>query len=125
MTASPQVQNKGPKSLDSFRQHTYKTQVYQLACHVGVPEAIIGRPPTSDTYCAECTQDWFFFRMPFELMDQMWYALEQQVPAEVTATIPLVPPELVERAYRDLAHKSRTTEYLRLTPLLIEASLGR
>ena len=30
--------------------HLYKTQVYALAAHVGVPEEIRRRPPTTDTF---------------------------------------------------------------------------
>ena len=30
--------------------HLYKTQVYAMARHLGVPEAICNRPPTTDTY---------------------------------------------------------------------------
>ena len=34
----------------------YKTQVYQVAAHLGVPQEIIDRTPTTDTYTAEQTQ---------------------------------------------------------------------
>ena len=51
----------------------YKTQVYQLAKHLGVPESIIKRTPTTDTYSAEQTQEEFFYQLPFDLMDRYWY----------------------------------------------------
>ena len=51
--------------------HLYKSQIYQLASFLGVPEAIRQRPPTSDTYSAPCTQEEFFFRVPFELNDRL------------------------------------------------------
>ncbi len=60
--------------------HLYKTQVYQLAEYLGVPEVIRKRPPTSDTYSAVSSQEEFFFRLPFETMDLLWYAQEHQVP---------------------------------------------
>jgi hypothetical protein len=34
--------------------HLQKSRVYQLAMHLGVPEEIRQRPPTSDAYGAEC-----------------------------------------------------------------------
>ena len=40
--------------------HLYKTQVYQLAEFLEIPEAIRKRPPTSDTYSAEHTEEFFF-----------------------------------------------------------------
>ncbi len=30
--------------------HLYKSQVYELARHIGVPDAVLERPPTTDTY---------------------------------------------------------------------------
>jgi NAD+ synthase len=41
--------------------HLFKTQVYQLARYLGVPEEIQQRPPTTDTYSASCTQEEFSF----------------------------------------------------------------
>src|SRR4029078_2419136 len=49
--------------------HLYKSQVYQLAAYLGVPEEIQRRPPTTDTYSLEQSQDEFFFSLPYELMD--------------------------------------------------------
>ena len=37
--------------------HLYKTQVYQLAAFLGVPEDICNRPPTTDTYSMPQGQD--------------------------------------------------------------------
>lgn len=56
--------------------HLYKTQVYQIAHHIGVPQEIIARTPTTDTYTAEQTQEDFFYQMPFEQMDLIWYGWE-------------------------------------------------
>ena len=65
--------------------HLYKTQVYQLAAHLDVPEAIQTRTPTTDTYSAPSTQEEFFFRLPYETMDLLWYAQEHGVSVEETA----------------------------------------
>lgn len=97
--------------------HLYKTQVYQLAEYLEVPLEIRERPPTSDTYSAASTQEEFFFRLPFELMDLLWYALEQSVPAEKAARVLDLSPEQVQRVFDDLTRKQRTTAYLRTPPL--------
>jgi len=97
--------------------HLYKTQVYQLAEHLDVPEAIRTRPPTSDTYSAGSTQEEFFFRLPFETLDLLWYAWEHEVPApEVAGELDLAEDQ-VERAYHDFRRKKQTTEFLRAPPL--------
>ena len=97
--------------------HLYKTQVYQLAEYLEVPLEIRSRPPTSDTYSAESTQEEFFFRLPFATMDLIWYGLDNEIPAEVVAAEMDLEPEQVTRVYTDLTQKRRTTEYLRTPPL--------
>src|SRR5436190_12950108 len=67
--------------------HLFKTQIYQLARHLGVPEGIQTRPPTTDTYSAPQSQEEFFYRLPFEQMDLMWLALESGVSADEAAKV--------------------------------------
>lgn len=100
--------------------HLYKTQVYQLAEYLQIPEEIRTRPPTSDTYSAGSTQEEFFFRIPFELMDLIWYGLEHGVPAESVAAELALEPAQVQRVYNDLTRKQQTTTYLRTPPLGID-----
>jgi NAD+ synthase len=96
--------------------HLFKMQVYQLAAHLGVPEEIQRRTPTTDTYSAECTQEEFFFRVPFEIGDVIWYAMEKDVPlAEVAKELNLT-VEQVEHIQRDIQRKIKATEYLRAEP---------
>ena len=104
--------------------HLYKTQVYQLAEYLGVPEEIRTRPPTSDTYSASSTQEEFFFRLPFELMDLLWYALEHDIPAAEAAQEMGLAEEQVQRVYDDLQRKARTTDYLRMPPLGLDEAPG-
>jgi len=97
--------------------HLYKTQVYQLAAHLGVPEEIQRRTPTTDTYSAPCSQEEFFFRLPFETMDLLWYAKEHGVPPAEAAQATGLAEVQVQRAFADFERKHRTTDYLRC-PLL-------
>ena len=99
--------------------HLHKTQVYQLAAHLGVLDEVRQRPPTSDTYSAECTQEEFFFRLPFELMDTLWSAQERGIPAAEVAEALGLEPHQAERAFDDFSRKRRTTEYLRTPPVLL------
>lgn len=107
--------------------HCLKTQIYQLAEYLGVPEAIRTRTSTTDTYSASCTQEEFFFRLPFEMMDLLWYAQEHNVPLDQVARTLGLTEEQVNNAFQDLSRKQRTTEYLRMMPpsLAAEASAGR
>lgn len=96
--------------------HLYKTQVYQLAEYLDVPEAIRQRTPTSDTYPAHQTQEEFFFRLPFSTMDLLWYAQEHKVPVlEVAQAMGLTEAQVLH-AFNDFTSKQRTTEYIRTPP---------
>jgi NAD+ synthase len=97
--------------------HLYKTQVYQLAAHLDVPADIQTRTPTTDTYSAPSTQEEFFFRLPYETMDLLWYAQENGVPVEETALALNMSPDQVRNAFADFTRKGRTTHYLRSAPL--------
>jgi len=105
--------------------HLFKVQVYQLAEYLGVPEEIIRRTPTTDTYSAEVTQEEFFFGLDFEHMDLLWYAMENKVPAKTAAKALGMTPEQVERAYFNIDRKIKATEYLRMEPLEVKVAKKR
>lgn len=97
--------------------HLYKSQVYQIAQHLDIPEEIIKRTPTSDTYSAEQTQEEFFFQLPYYEMDLICYAFENKIPEnEVGKVLNKPTPEIV-RLYNNLERKIKTTEYLRMSPI--------
>jgi NAD+ synthase len=100
--------------------HLFKTQVYQLAEYLGVPEEICSRTPTTDTYGAPSSQQEFFFRLPFETMDLLWFAQEHNVPLAEVAQVMGLTEIQVSRAFDDFTRKLRGTEYLRLAPLDIK-----
>lgn len=102
--------------------HLFKSQVYQLAQVLGIPSEIQARTPTSDTYSAGSTQEEFFFRLPFETLDTIWYGFEQQVSAGAIAAALGLSADQVERVIRDIQKKKRTTEYLRRAPIVLDAA---
>jgi NAD+ synthase len=102
--------------------HLFKSQVYQLANYLGIPSEIQQRPPTSDTYSAGSTQEEFFFRLPFEILDLIWYGVENGFSDKEIAEQLNLSEEQVHRVALDILQKKRTTEYLRLSPLQINPS---
>ncbi len=97
--------------------HLYKTQVYQFAEYLGIPEEIIKRTPTSDTYSAEQTQQEFFFQLPFYEMDMIWYGYENGYDIEVVADTLGKTKAEIQSIYNNFLRKQNTTEYLRLAPI--------
>jgi NAD+ synthase len=100
--------------------HLYKTQVYALAEYLGVPEEIRRRPPTTDTFSLPQTQEEFYFALPYHQMDLCLYGRNHDVPAAAVAAGIGLTAEQVERVYRDIDQKRRTTRYLHAKPMLVE-----
>lgn len=100
--------------------HLYKIQIYQLAEYLGIPEEIMKRTPTTDTYSAEVTQEEFFFGLEFYKMDMLWHAMENGVPPDRVAEVLNLTVKEVERGYANIARKIKATEYLRMMPLEVE-----
>jgi NAD+ synthase len=95
----------------------YKTQIYQLAQSIGIPQEIIDRVPTSDTYSAEQTQEEFFFQMPFHLLDLLWYAFKNEYDPEEVGTGMEINPGDIRKIFEGFERKIKTTEYLRMQPI--------
>jgi NAD+ synthase len=101
--------------------HLYKSQVYALARHLGVPEEIQRRPATTDTYSLAQSQEEFYFGLPLATMDLALYARTYDVPAAAAAPALGLSVEQVQRVYQIIDGKRRATRYLHLAPLLVEA----
>jgi len=100
--------------------HLYKSQVYALAEYLGVPEEIRRRPPTTDTFSLPQTQEEFYYALPYDKMDLCLYAHNNGVsPIEVAPVVGLTADQ-VERVFKDIDQKRRTTRYLHARPLLVE-----
>jgi NAD+ synthase len=98
--------------------HLYKTQVFALAEHLGVPEEIRRRPPTTDTFSLAQSQEEFYFALPHGDMDLCLWAYQHATPpAEVGEVLGLT-AEQVQRVYRDIEAKRRVARYLHHVPLL-------
>jgi NAD+ synthase len=104
--------------------HLYKTQVFALAEHLGVPEEIRRRPPTTDTFSLPQTQEEFYFALPYHEMDLCLWAHDHSVAAAEAARVIRLTPEQVERVYRDIEAKRRVGRYLHQAPLLVPAGAG-
>ncbi len=100
--------------------HLYKTQVYALAEHLGVPATIRRRPPTTDTYSLVQSQEEFYFSLPHQQMELCLYGKNNNVPADQVAEAVGLRADQVERVFKDLDQKRRTTKYLHMPPSLVE-----
>jgi NAD+ synthase len=99
--------------------HLYKTQVYQMARHLGLPEDICSAVPTTDTYSLPQGQDEFYFALPYQQMDLALWAYEHQVAADELAESLETSASRVELIYRDIEAKRRAAAYLQSSALLM------
>lgn len=100
--------------------HLYKTQVYQLAEALNVPDNIRRRPPTTDTYSLAQSQEEFYFTLPYDQMDLCLFGVNHGMPASEIAAIAGLDTSRVEAVYKDIRVKRSTTRYLHERPLLVE-----
>jgi len=100
--------------------HLFKTQIYQLAKYLQIPDEIQKRTPTTDTYSAEQTQEEFFFKLPFEMLDRIWLGWEKGYPVSEIAEALSISEEQINLVITDVKRKIQTTEYLRHNPISLE-----
>src|SRR4030067_959290 len=100
--------------------HLYKSQVYELGRFFGLPENTLSASPTTDTYSLEQSQDEFYFLLPFEQMDIAMFGLHQGKTAEEVAKETGLTPEQVNRVFRDIEAKRKTTLPLHRKPILLD-----
>jgi NAD+ synthase len=100
--------------------HLYKTQVYAIAAHLGLPERICKAIPTTDTYSLPQGQDEFYYALPYREMDLALWARNHDVPAAELGRVLGISAEKAQFVYDDIDAKRRTTQYLHRPPVLIE-----
>jgi len=100
--------------------HLYKTQVYRMAEFLDLPDEICSRPPTTDTYSMEQSQEEFYFSVPYDKMDLCLYGKNHDISCNDVAVAAGLTAEQVERVYHDIDSKRKTTHYLHAAPVLIE-----
>ncbi len=98
--------------------HLYKTQVYAMARHLGLPERICAAKPTTDTYSLLQGQDEFYFALPYAQMDLAVWALNHARPALDLAKAIGVDEATAKSIYADIRTKRQTTRYLHLPAML-------
>ncbi|MBN2070339.1 MAG: NAD(+) synthase [Candidatus Krumholzibacteriota bacterium] len=94
----------------------YKKQVFDLGKHLGVPQEIISRTPSPDTYSLPVSDKDFYFCMPYETLDLVMFAMLNDISIEKTSEVTGLTVEQIDRAWNDFARKKKATETLRMMP---------
>ncbi len=96
--------------------HLYKTQVYQLSGYLGIIKEIIERTPSPDTFSFPVSDEEFYFRIPYDKLDLLLYAWENNIAITDVCRVMDLKEEQVKRAFRDFKAKFNATQHLRQLP---------
>jgi NAD+ synthase len=104
--------------------HLYKTQVYALARHMGLPDVICNATPTTDTYSLNQGQDEFYYALPYKEMDvALWHHNEGKPASDLAASLGITEQQATF-IYQDIEAKRRTTAPLHWSGLLMQDIKG-
>ena len=100
--------------------HLYKTQVYELAAYLNIPDEIRRRVPTTDTYSLPQGQDEFYFSLTYDKLDICLYGKNHGIGVEEVAMAAGLTAAQVAHAFDDIDAKRNATRYQHLKPVLLE-----
>ena len=94
----------------------YKTQIYQLGRYLDIPNEIIERKASPDTWSFDVSDQEFFYSLPYEMVDLMLFAKEKSVTLnDICSTLDLK-EERVKRILNSLERKWKASKTLRVFP---------
>ena len=96
-------------------RYLLKSQVYDLGAHLGVPESIRRRPPTTDTFSAPQSQEEYFYGTSVETGDALWLAYHDGVTEDRAATATGLTAEDVGKFFGLYSRRSHYAGYLTAT----------
>lgn len=101
--------------------HLYKSQVYAMARHLGIPDEICDALPTTDTYSMAQGQDEFYFALPYKKMDVALWCYNHEMSHHQLAVELSISETQAEYVFKDIQQKRRMTRYLSMAPQMLEA----
>jgi NAD+ synthase len=100
--------------------HLYKSQVFKLGEYLQLPEPILKRQPTTDTYSLEQSQEEFFFGIPYQQMDMAAYALDHSVTAAAAGIELGLSEDEVNHLYNLIKSRRRAAKFLKMPPRMMD-----
>ena len=97
-------------------QNLYKTQVFQLGSHLKIPENILNRKASPDTWSLEVSDEDFFYGMNYETLDTIWYAKENNISLENITKLVNLDQSQIKNLILYLEKRWNSTSHMRKTP---------
>ncbi len=99
--------------------HLYKSQVYKLAEWLDIPEEIRKRPPTTDTYPLQQSQQEFYFSLPLADLDLCLYAHDHAIPPASVAALLRMGVDQIQSVYASIDSKRKIARYLHMNSIAV------
>ena len=94
----------------------YKLQVYRLSEVLKIDKKIITRAPSPDTWSHYTSDQDFYLRMPYEILDQLLYAEEHNLPPDIVRKCTGLTPVQMNSAQKHIQSMKNASRMLQLAP---------
>jgi NAD+ synthase len=97
----------------------YKLQVYKLAELLNIDKRIITRAPSPDTWSHFTSDEEISLRIPYEILDQLLYAEENQIPLEMLQKSTNLDKLQIEWAQKHISSLKNAAKVLQVSPPIL------
>lgn len=94
----------------------YKLQVYKLSELLKIDKKIISRAPSPDTWSHYTSDEDFYLRMPYDILDQLLYAEEHNLPPEIVRKCTGLTSDQMNSALKHIHSMKNASRMLQLAP---------
>ena len=94
----------------------YKLQVYKLSELLKIDKKIISRAPSPDTWSHFTSDEDFYLRMPYDILDQLLYAEEHNLPSEIVQKCTGLSSDQMNLAIKHIHSMKNASRMLQLAP---------
>jgi len=94
----------------------YKLQVYKLSELLKIDKKIISRAPSPDTWSHFTSDEDFYLRMPYDILDQLLYAEEHNLPPEIVQKCTGLSSDQMNLAIKHIHSMKNASRMLQLAP---------
>jgi len=94
----------------------YKTQIFAIARKLGIDRDIIEKPPSADTWSHYISDQDFYLRMPYDVLDQILYAQEHNLPREEIESSTHLTSEQIARGEKHIERMKNAAKFIVMQP---------
>jgi NAD+ synthase len=100
--------------------HLYKTQIYQIANFLKLPEEIINQDASPDVWSFKTSDEEFFYAVPYNIVDLILYGREKNLSINEIAKFSNLGSEKIEKLIQFQNQKQNKSQTMRENPHSID-----